>query len=190
MRTPRYQLARRRCRCLRRFVPTLGGAGEGATAGTPCRSCPKRGENRPIAAHEVKRRPEVYVRALDGVKSLVTRAGFQRARPFGHSCILLVRQKYAPGGIMRRPLQTPICPQTAGSRRTIPAAPLFLFTIPTHHAPAQALPAHEAPWRQRPRRSPECPAVPARSPGATAGTECAPGYGLSRGGWDHSRGPP
>ena len=37
-------------------------------------------------------------RALDGVKSLATWAGFQRAGPFGCSCILLAGQKYAPGG--------------------------------------------------------------------------------------------
>ena len=61
--------------------------------GGSCQSCPKQGGNCPIAAHEVKRRPQSFCRALDGVKSHATRAGFQRARPFGHSCLLLVRQK-------------------------------------------------------------------------------------------------
>ena len=93
LRTARYRLACRRYRSVRRFVPTLGGAYEDATAGTPCRSYPKRGGNCPIAAHEVKRRPHTFCRALDGVMCFVTRAGFQRARPFGHSCLLLVRQK-------------------------------------------------------------------------------------------------
>ena len=67
---------------------------------------------------------------------------------------------------------------------------VFLFTIPTHHTPAPALPVHGVPWRRHPRRSPGPPAAPARSPGATEETECAPGYGLSHGGWDRSRGPP
>ena len=61
--------------------------------GGSCQSCPKQGGNCPIAAHEVKRRSQSFCRALDGVKSHATRAGFQRARPFGHSCLLLVRQK-------------------------------------------------------------------------------------------------
>ena len=72
--------------------------------GGSCRSCPKRGGNCPTAAHEVKRRPRVFVRALDGAEGHVTRAGFQRAGPFGCSCILLAGQKYAPGGtISQRP---------------------------------------------------------------------------------------
>ena len=87
VRTPRYQLALRRSRSLRRFVPTLGGTSQGATAGNSCRSCPKRGRGQPIAAHEVKRRPRVFVRALDGVVCLVTRAGSQRAEPFGVSFV-------------------------------------------------------------------------------------------------------
>ena len=69
------------------------GADAGTTVGTPCRSCPKRGGDQPTAAHEVKRRPQMICRAHDGVQSFVTRAGFQRARPFGHSCLLLVKQK-------------------------------------------------------------------------------------------------
>ena len=93
LRTARYRLARRRYRSVRRFVSTLGDASQGATAGTPCRSYPKRGGGQPTAAHEVKRRPQIIFRAPDGVTSHVTRAGFQRARPFGHSCLLLVRQK-------------------------------------------------------------------------------------------------
>ena len=76
--------------------PRSGGASQGATVGTPCRSCPKRGGNCPTAAHEVKRRLQTFCRAPDGVVSLATRAGFQRARPFGHSCLLLVKQKYSP----------------------------------------------------------------------------------------------
>ena len=92
-RVPSHGIARRRCRHTARFVPTLGDADEGATEKGSCRSCPKRGGNCPIAAHEVKRRPQSFCRALDGVKSHVTRAGSQRAEPFGHSCLLLVRQK-------------------------------------------------------------------------------------------------
>ena len=87
VRTPRYQLALRRSRSLRRFVPTHGGADAGATAGTPCRSCPKRGGDQPIAAHEVKRRPQMICRAHDGALSLATRAGSQRAEPFGVSFV-------------------------------------------------------------------------------------------------------
>ena len=108
LRTARYRLARRRYRSVRRFVPTLGDASQGATAGTPCRSYPKRGRDYPIAAHGVKRRPQIVCRAPDGVKSLATRAGFQRAKPFGCSCILLAGQKYAPGGKTQRSRQTPI----------------------------------------------------------------------------------
>ena len=78
--------------------PRSGGASQGATVGGTCRSYPKRGRDYPIAAHEVKRRPQMICRALDGVKSLATWAGFQRAGPFGCSCILLAGQKYAPGG--------------------------------------------------------------------------------------------
>ena len=98
VRTRAYQLGPRRCRCTPRFVPTFEGASQGATVEAPCRSCPKRGGNCPIAAHEVKRRPLVFGRALDGVVGFATRAGFQRAGPFGCSCILLAGQKYAPGG--------------------------------------------------------------------------------------------
>ena len=93
----------------RPFRSHARGADAGATVGTPCRSCPKRGGNCPTAAHEVKRRPQMICRVLDGAESHVTRAGFQRARPFGCSCILLAGQKYAPGGIEKSPLQTPIC---------------------------------------------------------------------------------
>ena len=63
------------------------GADAGATVGTPCRSCPKRGGDQPTAAHEVKRRPQMICRAHDGVQSLVTRAGSQRAEPFGVSFV-------------------------------------------------------------------------------------------------------
>ena len=86
-RVPSHGIALRRCQCLRRFVPTLEGASQGATVEAPCRSCPKRGGDRLTAAHEVKRRPRVFVRALDGVKSLVTRAGFLRAEPLGVSFV-------------------------------------------------------------------------------------------------------
>ena len=101
LRTARYRLARRRYRSIRRFVPTLGDASQGATAGTPCRSYPKRGRDYPIAAHEVKRRPQSFCRALDGagvaphsargfprkrdVRFL--RAGFLRAEPLGVSFV-------------------------------------------------------------------------------------------------------
>ena len=67
--------------------PRSGGASQGATVGTPCRSCPKRGGDQPIAAHEVKRRPQMICRAYDGVQSLVTRAGFLRAEPLGVSFV-------------------------------------------------------------------------------------------------------
>ena len=97
-RVPSHGIARRRYRSVRRFVPTLGDASQGATAGTPCRSYPKRGRDYPIAAHGVKRRPQIVCRALDGVMCRATRAGFQRAKPFGCSCILLAGQKYATGG--------------------------------------------------------------------------------------------
>jgi len=63
------------------------GADYGATVGGSCRSCPKRGENQPTAAHEVKRRPPVFVRALDGAEGHVTRAGFLRAEPLGVSFV-------------------------------------------------------------------------------------------------------
>ena len=92
-RVPSHGIARRRCRCIPRFDPTLEGSDEGATEKAPCRSCPKRGGDQPTAAHEVKRRLQTFCRAPDGVVSLATRAGFQRARPFGHSCLLLVKQK-------------------------------------------------------------------------------------------------
>ena len=92
-RVPSHGIARRRCRCIPRFDPTLEGSDEGATEKAPCRSCPKRGGDQPTAAHEVKRRLQTFCRAPDGVVSLATRAGFQRARPFGHSCLLLVMQK-------------------------------------------------------------------------------------------------
>ena len=97
MRTPRYQLALRRSWSLRRFVPPLGGTSQGATVGTPCRSCPKRGGNWPIAAHEVKRRPDVFVRALDGAGGIATRAGFLREEPLGVSFVqpFLQEQKRA-----------------------------------------------------------------------------------------------
>ena len=97
-RVPSHGIARRRYRPVCRFAPTLGGADEGATVGGSCRSRPKRGGCCPIAAHEVKRRPRVFVRALDGAGGIATRAGFQRAGPFGCSCILLAGQKYATGG--------------------------------------------------------------------------------------------
>ena len=87
VRTPCYQLALRRSRSLRRFVPPLGGTSQGATEKAPCRSRPKRGGCCPIAAHEVKRRPRVFVRALDGAGGIATRAGSQRAEPFGVSFV-------------------------------------------------------------------------------------------------------
>ena len=37
-------------------------------------------------------------RAPDGAEIAATRAGSQRAAPFGRSCILLAAQKYAAGG--------------------------------------------------------------------------------------------
>ena len=86
-RVPSHGIARRRCRCIPRFDPTLEGSDEGATEKAPCRSCPKRDRDYPIAAHEVKRRPQMICRAHDGVQSLVTRAGSQRAEPFGVSFV-------------------------------------------------------------------------------------------------------
>ena len=63
------------------------GADAGATVGTPCRSCPKRGGDQPTAAHEVKRRPQIVCRAPDGAGSIATRAGFLRAEPLGVSFV-------------------------------------------------------------------------------------------------------
>ena len=62
-------------------------ADEGATVGGSCRSCPKRGRNWTIAAHEVKRRPRIFIRALDGVVCLATRVGSLRAEPLGVSFV-------------------------------------------------------------------------------------------------------
>ena len=63
------------------------GADYGATEKTPCRSYPKRGKHCPIAAHEVKRRPQIVCRAPDGAGSIATRAGFLRAEPLGVSFV-------------------------------------------------------------------------------------------------------
>ena len=112
LRTARYRLARRRYRPVCRFAPTLGGADEGATVGGSCRSRPKRGGCCPIAAHEVKRRPQTFCRALDGVKSHVTRTGFLRAEPLGVSFVQPFLHEQKRAGRRRQnltPRQTPLC---------------------------------------------------------------------------------